>query len=46
MPAAARPEPMIAIPIPASPQKISSIAMTMEMPVGSFIIISAMNSQL
>ena len=28
------------------PQKISSIAMTMEMPVGSFIIISAMNSQL
>jgi len=45
IPAAARPEPMIAIPMPASPQKSSSMAIGIVIPLGSFIMASAMNSQ-
>ena len=37
MPAAASAEPMIAMPMPASPQKISSIAIGIVMPVWSVI---------
>ena len=36
---------MIDMPIPASPQNSSSSATDIESPVGSFSIISAMNSQ-
>ena len=44
MPAAASAVPMMAMPMPASPQNSSSMATGIDRPVGSFIMASAMNS--
>ena len=44
MPAAASPEPMMARPMPASPQNSSSLATGIDRPVGSPIITWAMKS--